>query len=541
MMDRGTSLEGHKQVFEDPLEGNRSGSEPTRPFWREETLTKALTESCPTFFMIVDSSGKILFMNDAMLGALGYTRDGAAEQECPIIPEAERDRFRTMLSEASESGEGREGRIPILGRSGKEIWVEWTIVPGRGRQGEAEIYYGFGRDVSEATRMARERERLEAQLHRVQKMEAIGALVGGISHDFNNILSAIIGYTQLGLMQVGKDTPAGEYLGEVLKAGRRAGNLANQLLKLARHKEETLRPTYVTPIIKEAIKLFRASLPETVEMRQDIKDERITVKSDPTQLYQILMNLCTNAADAMESSGGVLTVEVSKVDLDSDALVSHPDIPPGSFLRLRVTDTGTGVAPEIMDRIFEPYFTTKPMGKGTGLGLAVTQRIVDRHGGFLTASSEPEKGSVFQVFLPCTETRSSESLTEKSDLPAGSERVLFVDDERDVVDVVRQMLEQLGYQVETETQSGRALSHFRAGPYRFDLVITDVRMPHLSGDQLAREMIRIRPDIPIILCTGYTDRFNEKKAKSLGAREFILKPISIEDLAEKIRRTLDYK
>ena len=370
-------------------------------------------------------------------------------------------------------------------------------------------------------------------------MEAIGTLAGGIAHDFNNILSSVIGYTELAIEEVSKRGLLHNNLQEVLKAGRRARDLVKQILAFSRQSDQELRPLEISPIIKETLKLLRASLPSTLEIHQDIGTDLGTVMTDPTHVNQILMNLCTNAAHATGENGGTLDVSLEKVDNGTDLGVRFTGLSPGPYLKLTVSDNGHGMAPEVKERIFDPYFTTKEKGEGTGLGLAMVHGIVKSHGGTITVYSEPEMGSAFHVYLPVMETETDQDTGSEETVPTGSERILFVDDEQPIVDIGKQMIEQLGYTVVTRTSSLEALELFRTKPDEFDLVITDMTMPNMTGEELANELMFIRPDIPIILCTGFSRRVTEKKAKAMGIQAFIMKPILKQELAETIRRVLD--
>ncbi|MBW1722153.1 MAG: response regulator [Deltaproteobacteria bacterium] len=383
-----------------------------------------------------------------------------------------------------------------------------------------------------------ERKRLEIQLRQAQKMEAIGTLAGGIAHDFNNILSGVIGYAELALEEVERGTTLEKDIRRVLEAGTRAKDLVNQILAFSRQREQELRPMQIGPVIKEALKLLRASIPSTIDIRQDIRGDPL-VMADPTQIHQILMNLCTNACHAMEEGGGVLEVGLKEVYLDRNFTSRHPEIAPGSYLQLTVKDTGSGIPPEIMDRIFDPFFTTKGEAKGTGMGLSVVHGIVKAHGGTITAYSEHGRGSTFHVFLPVVDESGTIERGTDQPLQTGTERILFVDDEEFQVDLGKQMLERLGYKVTVRTSSVEALKLFRSNPYDFDLVITDMTMPGMTGDVLARELIAERPDIPVILCTGFSTQITEEKALEMGIRAFVMKPIIMSEISHTIRRVLE--
>ena len=380
---------------------------------------------------------------------------------------------------------------------------------------------------------------LETRLQQAQKMEAIGTLAGGIAHDFNNILSSILGYTELASLEVPEGTKVKQDLMEVLKAGHRAKGLVKQILSFSRQAEEERMPVQIGPIVKEALKLLRASLPSTIEIRQNIKSDTGVVEADPTQVHQVLMNLCTNAGHAMHEEGGILQISLTSVDMDAYAVTKYPDMNPGPYLRLTVSDTGQSMTPEVMKRIFDPYFTTKEKEVGTGLGLSVVHGIVKSYGGTITVYSEPGKGTSFHVYLPMIEREVTAEPEIAEALPTGHERILFIDDEPGLVDIGKQMLEHLGHEVATRTSSIEALELFKSNPYRFDLVITDMTIPHMTGDQLAKELIRIRPDIPIILCTGFSERISEEKARRMGIREFVMKPLIMRDLANTVRKVLD--
>jgi CheY-like chemotaxis protein len=372
-------------------------------------------------------------------------------------------------------------------------------------------------------------------------MEAIGTLAGGIAHDFNNILSAVIGYTQIALDDVPKGTLLQSNLKEVLKAGRRARDVVKQILAFSRQTEQERKPLEISLIVKEALKLLRASLPATIEIRQNIGTDLGTVLADATQIHQVLMNLCTNAAHAMGERGGILEVNLANVELGSDFTSRYPDIDPGPYLRLTVSDTGHGMHPSIMERIFNPFFTTKERGEGTGMGLAVVHGIVKGYGGTITVFSEPGEGSTFHIYLPLIDREVEPEAGIGEPIPTGNEHILFIDDERAIVDVGKQILERLGYDVVTITSSTAALELFRAQSDKFDLVITDMTMPNMTGEELARELMNIRPDIPIILCSGYSKKITEVKTKDIGIRAFVVKPILKREIAETIRRVLDEK
>jgi len=382
-----------------------------------------------------------------------------------------------------------------------------------------------------------EKKNLEAQLQQSQKMEAIGTLAGGIAHDFNNILTPIIVRTEMALAQIPEEINGRHQLKHVLKAGIRAKELVQQILTFSRQSEEERKPLELSPIVKEALKLLRSSLPATIEIRLNIETESDEVLASPVKVHQVLMNLCTNAAHAMRDKGGVL--ELSLHDIYADAEGQYPELRPGAYMRLTVKDTGHGMDRSVMQQIFDPFFTTKERGEGTGMGLSVVHGIVKGYDGSITCDSEPGKGTTFQVFIPRIAKEVFAETEMAKPLPGGGEQILLLDDEEAMVDAIKEMLASLGYKVDARTDPIEVLDLFREEPHKFDLVITDMTMPKMTGGELAKELIRIRPDIPIVLCTGFSGLISEEKAKAIGIREFVMKPIVMKEMAGIIRRVLD--
>ncbi|WP_163337155.1 PAS domain-containing sensor histidine kinase [Desulfopila sp. IMCC35008] len=394
-------------------------------------------------------------------------------------------------------------------------------------------------DITERKQIEKEKIQLERRLQQAQKMEAIGTLAGGIAHDFNNILAAILGYAEMAKDDSQPESTVAKDLDKVLEAGNRAKDLVQQILSFSRQNEMeriTLQPVSV---VKDAIKMLRPSLPTTIEINQDIPPATGLILADPTQIHQILMNLCTNAFHAIEETGGKLGISLKEVTLSIEDLVHEPDVEAGTFVQLSISDSGSGIPPEIKKNIFDPYFTTKEPGKGTGMGLAIVHGIVKSYGGFISLYSEPGEGTAFHVFIPVIEKELLPEIEDAKPTPVGRERILFIDDEEILAEMGKSMLERLGYHVTVRNNSIEALETFRNQPELFDLVITDQTMPGMTGADIARRMIHIRPDIPIILCTGYSTTISEEKAKSMGIKEFALKPLSKKDIAVLIRKVLD--
>ena len=378
----------------------------------------------------------------------------------------------------------------------------------------------------------------EKGLRQAQKMEAIGTLAGGIAHDFNNILGAVIGLTEMTLYEC-REASQRRRLEQIIKACDRAKNLVNHILTFSRQSDQERKPVDIGIIVKEALKLLRASLPSTISISSDIPSNSNTVLADPTQIHQIMMNLSTNAAHAMREKGGVMKISLEGVDIDSIALSSTPSLKPGTYVRLIVSDTGHGIDPAVIDRIFDPFYTTKKPGEGTGLGLSVVYGIVKSHGGTISVYSEPGIGTNFKVYLPRIETSAAIETKSIELIPGGQEHILFVDDEEVLAEIGREMLQYVGYTVTSRTSSIEALEAFRAQPSRYDMVITDMTMPNMTGVALAREIHRVRSDIPIIICTGFSEFINEAEAGRLGIQKLIMKPLFMKDLALAIRDVLD--
>ena len=378
-------------------------------------------------------------------------------------------------------------------------------------------------------RQVMERERLTAELRHAQKMEAIGTLAGGIAHDFNNILAPILGYTEISIKSTPEDSIIRKHLGKILRATTRARDLVQQILAFSRAQEGDKRPIEVRPVIKEVLKLLRASIPSTIRIREDLDSRCLPILGDPVHLHQIIMNLCTNAYHAMEDSGGTLEVGAETAT-------------DGKSVCIWVSDTGPGISGRDMDRIFEPYFTTKKHGKGTGLGLAVVHGIVKGYGGDIKVESVPGQGATFRIYLPAVRAGvegHGVALEEAEAIPRGTERILLVDDEELVLQTSEDILRSLGYRVTASRDSLAALELFRKFPHEFDLILTDQTMPEVTGTALAAEAVRVRPDIPVILCTGFSNAVDEKSAADAGISAFIMKPVTMSELARTVRRVLD--
>jgi PAS domain S-box-containing protein len=492
-----------------------------------EEKYRSMMESMKDPIYICSPDFRVEYMNTAMIRRTG--RDATGENCFKALHDLDEKCPRCMHDKAQQ-GEYFESEI-VSPKDNRSYHVSNSpIIHGDGSISKMTIY----RDTTDL-------KKLETQLQQAQKMEAVGTLAGGIAHDFNNILGGIIGYAELAKMKAPEGSNVIAYLDKMIKSSDRAADLIKQILTLSRRHKQKQRPVQVRHIVKEALDLLRATLPTTIEIRKDVAKDTGVVNADPTQMHQVIMNLTTNAGHAMQENGGVLEVTLANVELDDLEAAKHLDLDAGSYLRLMVSDTGYGMSSEIMERIFDPYFTTKDTGEGTGLGLAVAQGIVKAHGGTITVYSEPGKGTTFHVYLPVILELEREEKGSEEPLPTGSESILFIDDEEVLIEIGGQILEHLGYKVVTEKSSVQALELFRAEPDRFDLVITDMTMPHMTGDKFARELMKIRPHISVILCTGHSTLVLEEKAKDIGIRAFVMKPLVMRNLAETVRKVLDEK
>jgi nitrogen-specific signal transduction histidine kinase/ActR/RegA family two-component response regulator len=395
------------------------------------------------------------------------------------------------------------------------------------------------RDITDYLAAVAEKEKAQAQLIQAQKLESIGNLAGGIAHDFNNILSSIIGFAELALDSVEKGSRIEDDLQEIYTAGKRAKELVAQILAFARQSERELKPVQIDIIVKEVLQFIRSSIPTTIEIKSNNIDSDSLIMGNQTQVHQIMMNLFTNAAYAMEENGGVLTVSLKDTVIERRFGKGSIGLKNGDYVKLSVSDTGTGIPPDIIDSIFDPYFTTKGPGEGTGMGLAMVHGIVESYGGKITAKSTYGTGTTFTIYLPVTRKRKTQRQYKHEQLPTGTERILFVDDEAPIAKMGALNLEGLGYSVKIRTSSLEALELFRVKPNTFDLVVTDMTMPNMTGDKLAVELMKIRPDIPIILFTGYSKKISNETASEIGIKAFAYKPVVKKDLAKTVRKVLD--
>ena len=499
----------------------------------QKRFFKSAVEQASEMVAVTSSDGIIEYVNPAFEKITGYSKQELIGNNPRILKSGRQDeQFYQELWQTITSGDPWHGFFVNRRKDGNLYREEAFIKPIMDDDGVIQYFVTVKRDITQENRLQR-------QLIQSQKMEAIGTLAGGIAHDFNNILSAILGFAELALFELTEGSRSYDDVSEIVTAGNRAKDLVRQILTFSRKTEQEFKPINIVPLISEALKFLRATLPSTIEIQKQIDAVRVEVLCNSTMVQQILMNLCTNAAHAMKDTGGILTVSLSEVEIQEGDISNLPDLPPGPYVHLTISDTGPGIETGILGRIFDPYFTTKEKGEGTGLGLSVVHGIAQSLKGAVEVESDPGKGTEFNVYLPRVIGKSDTAADLPQVLSTGKERILLVDDEDTLATMGRLMLNRLGYKVTVKTDSYEALETFKAQPIKYDLIISDKTMPRLTGFDLAEEIKKTRPDVPFIICTGYSDEIEVDKAARLGINRLIVKPLSMDDLAKAVRSVLD--
>lgn len=483
-------------------------------------------------FLIRKNDGQIMEVNTAGSTLYGFSRDELLAMKNTDLSAEPDDTKRATME--------KRRKVPIRYHRKKDGTVfPVEITASHFTWQDQEVHIAAIRDITSRLEAEKEKTKFEEQLRQAHKMEALWTLVGGIAHEFNNVLGIIIGNTDLSLYDVPEWNPAHYNLKEIKTASLRAKDVVIQLLSYVRKVHYKKKPMKVIPAVKDSIKLLRSTIPGGIAIRQNIQASTDTILADPNQIHQIMINLGTNAMHAMEKDGGILEIEIKNVNLGEESVSIDPDLMPGNYIKITVRDTGNGMEPEIVDRIFDPFFTTKEVGKGTGMGLSVVHGIVKSYKGAISVESELGKGTTLSVFFPVAAAEAVIKSKTVEKLPTGKERILFVDDEASIVNMAKQILERLGYQVEAKMNPVEALELFRSNPEQFNLVITDMAMPQMDGDKLAKEILNIRSGTPIILCTGFSEKVSEENAKDLGINAFVMKPLDERDFAVVVRKVLD--
>lgn len=503
----------------------------------EKTLVRlaSAVEQAGEAIFITDVDGMIRYANASFLQESGYARAeilGRHVSDFKISMDGEAaSESLGSLKTLFQSASVWKGRYRRSTKQGSNYDVQATITPIKSGPREITHYVVIERNMTHEMQ-------LERRLRQSQKLESIGTLAGGIAHDFNNILTSLLLYAELAQNEVSTGGSTWKKLEQIVKAGQRARDLVRQILTFSREGEKEVHPITLAVIVKEATHLIRATLPSTIVIRHEIQAPVDMIMADPTQVHQVVMNLCTNAAYALRDKGGTLQISLSAVEIDAESASSQPELKPGQYLKLTVSDTGQGIPPELLGKIFDPYFTTKPKSEGTGLGLAVTHGIVQSHHGAINVQSVLGKGTVFEVLFPRLPLQAAVRPEQSTPSRRGTERILLVDDEPWIVKAQQEILQRLGYHVTAKTSPLEALETFQTHPLSFDLIITDQTMPRMTGKELIGEIRKIRSDLPVILCTGFSPPLMRKEMQELGIRRVIQKPALTQQMAEAIRQVL---
>ncbi len=547
---------GQVDLYSYPLKDQKSGEtvgvilrilDITAKLQAEEALQESLerlklvVNNLPVVVGRLYPDGTVEFLENKIKDIIGFSPKEFAPGGKPwseAILEEDQEPARKAFLHALGTDHTYVRQYRVRAKNGRIIWLQENgqiVCDSQGRELHTDIVL---LDVTERKQAEEMRPQFEAQLRQAQRMDAIGSLAGGIAHDFNNILGVMLGYTEMAIMNLKEGDGLKRRLQQVLKAGKRGKDLVSQILSFSRPSPQERRPVHLSAIVKEALNMLRATLPTTIELKMKLEEEQDTILADPTQMHQVIINICANAAHAMRDKGGILDISVKPVNLDAKAAAQFHGLHPGPHIRLSIKDTGHGMDRDTLEKIFDPFFTTKKMEEGTGMGLAVVHGIIKAHQGAITVQSKVGKGTEFQVYLSRVEATEVTGGPEAPVVENGQESLLFVDDEEWLVDMWKEILESLGYRMTVTTKPLQALQFFKENPEDFDLVIADQTMPQLTGLELAEELLKLRPDLPIILVTGFSELVTPEKAKKAGIQDYIMKPLSISELTNAISKAL---
>lgn len=506
---------------------------------RSEQVLNSIINAIADPIYVKDETQKYIALNDALLNLVGLSKEDMMNKSIhDIFSYKKAKKIRDKDAIVFDSGIEYINKDTITDAKGHKRIVSTKKAVFTNEENE-KILVGIIRDITEQVESLAEKEKLIHQLHQAQKMEAIGTLAGGIAHDFNNILSGIFGYAQLAKNHINDPETATAYVNEIINGATKAAELVQQILTFSRKSKQEKKPLRIYIVVKEAIKLLRASIPTTIDIMENIHS-RAKVMADPGKIHQVVMNLCTNAYQAMRDTGGTLSVGLTEIKIKNRGSIPRLKLMPGNYVRLEVKDTGQGMTRETINKIFEPYFTTKAANKGTGIGLAVVKGIVEEHKGHIEVDSRKGKGASFKVFFPIIQEKTVVETTkpERTILYQGAENILLVDDDKSILNTTRKLLEYHGYRVSSFSNVMAAFQEFEKDPLKFDLIISDVTMPGMTGDVFSEKVLELRPGTPIILCSGFNENISEKELQHIGIRKFLQKPIISHELVSEIQHIL---